>query len=164
LEKEIMINIFVSCSPPMTRSAWRTDANRQTGSRLFLPVASRCTVCHHPSPLLNSVSTTPGFKPSRHAPVAWSKGGATDGTRPDLHLPPHPNPPPPHHTQTLSLAGRSTSSAAAAEAAATIWTVVPSDRPAASFHACVPLHWESTMHQYQMFVTAETKLHCSFVY
>jgi hypothetical protein len=44
LKQEIMINIFVSCSPPMTRSAWRTDANRQTGSRLFLPAASRCTL------------------------------------------------------------------------------------------------------------------------
>jgi hypothetical protein len=44
LGKEIMINIFVSCSPPMTRIAWRTYANRQTGSRLFLPAASRCTL------------------------------------------------------------------------------------------------------------------------
>jgi hypothetical protein len=141
------------------------DGREQTDWQSPLPTCRIALhhVCHHTSPLLNSVSTTPGFKPSRHAPVAWSKGGATDGTRPDLHLPPPP--PPPQHTQTLSLAGRSTSSAAAAAAAATtIWTTVPSDRPAAFSHAsalhyierarCIstkcssPLKQKSTVHEF----------------
>jgi len=85
--------------------AVRGGRTRQTDWYSHLPTCRIALhpVCHHPSPLLNSVSTTPGFKPSRHAPVAWSKGGATDGTRPDLHLPP---PSPTSTTYTNSFTRR----------------------------------------------------------
>lgn len=149
--------IFVSFSPVITRSAWRTDETDRLAVSPSYLLHHDAYGPRHSSPLLNSVSCTPGFKPSRHAPVAWSKGGATGGTRPDLHLPPLP-PPPPHTHKLFHSAGRSSSSHELDHCAGGMSRVLS--------RVCVPLHSEydasyNPLVKHQTFVTAETKLHCA---
>ena len=163
LEQAIMFNIFFSCSPTMTRNTRRTDAtDRLAAAPSYL--SNRLARCffHHPSPLLNSVSTPPGFKPSK------TRSGRVEQGRSNRRHATWPSSAPPPQHKLFHSAGRSTSTSSgnssssgsshdldhcangqASRVLSRVWV----------FH-----YIDSTMHQCQIFVTAETKLHCSWVY